>query len=198
MSRRRVLRDVRLRRLPELQRPVLHNPFPRCGIPRKRIRAVHHREIRQADLVRVAVHHRWHAEVQRSHVVVRDLQFVVAAVVQFRPLQFAVECRQEVAGVVGPRDGDVLSRGAGARHGGAGEFDAHATFARLRVVVVLVEPDQVADPIGVRVAGDDDVVADVVLVECLECPVTVGLVAVPGILDVVSRVYIESVIHVSP
>lgn len=37
-----------------------------------------------------------------------------------------------------------------------------------------------------RVTGDDDVVADVVRVEGVECAVAVGLVAVPGV--VVERV----------
>jgi len=47
---------------------------------------------------------------------------------------------------------------------------------------VVVEPDQVADPVGVGVAGDDDVVADVVFVECLEGAVAVGLIAIPGVV----------------
>lgn len=37
-----------------------------------------------------------------------------------------------------------------------------------------------------RVAGDDDVIADVVRVEGVKCAVAVGLVAIPGI--VVERV----------
>lgn len=41
-----------------------------------------------------------------------------------------------------------------------------------------VEPDEVADPVGVGVAGDDDVV----LVESGKGPVSVALVAVPGVV----------------
>ena len=51
---------------------------------------------------------------------------------------------------------------------------------------MLVQPDEVGDPVGVRVAGDEDVVADVVVVERLQRAVAVRLVAVPGV--VVERV----------
>ena len=47
---------------------------------------------------------------------------------------------------------------------------------------MFVEPDEVGDPVGVGVAGEDDVVGDVVGVEGLEGAVTVGLVAVPGVV----------------
>lgn len=42
----------------------------------------------------------------------------------------------------------------------------------------MVEPDEVGDPGGVGVAGEDDVVCDVVGEEVGEGAVTVGLVAV--------------------
>jgi len=114
------------------------------------------------------------------------LQLEVAAVVDFRPLQLAVGADQEVAGVVGVGEGDVLPVRAGAGDGGAGEFDADGAGPRGHVVRVVVQPDEVADPVGVRVTRDHNVVADVVGVQRLEGPVSVGLVPVPGV--VVQRV----------
>lgn len=41
----------------------------------------------------------------------------------------------------------------------------------------MAEPDKIRNPRRVTVAGDDDVVADVILGEVVERPVAVGLVA---------------------
>lgn len=101
-------------------------------------------------------------------------------------MQFAISSDEQVASVVGAGDGDVLAEGAGTGDGGAGEFDADGAGAGGRIVGVVVEPDEVADPVGVRVARDHDVVADVVRVQRLEGPVAAGLVAVPRV--VVERV----------
>ena len=46
----------------------------------------------------------------------------------------------------------------------------------------MVEPDKVRHPRGVRVAGDDNVVADVVRRQMVERAVAVCLVAVPRII----------------
>ena len=42
---------------------------------------------------------------------------------------------------------------------------------------------EVADPVSVRVAGEDDSIVDLVLIEVVEDPVAVGAVSVPGVLD---------------
>ena len=42
---------------------------------------------------------------------------------------------------------------------------------------------EVADPIGMRITGKDDDVADLVFVQVIEDSVAVGAVAVPGILQ---------------
>lgn len=43
---------------------------------------------------------------------------------------------------------------------------------------------EVANPIGMRIAGKDDGIADLVFVQVIEHSVAVGAVAVPGILMV--------------
>ena len=110
-----------------------------------------------------------------------DVQLEVAAVVELGPLQFAVVFGEQGAVAVGFGDGDVLPVGTRAGDCGAGKFDANAAFSRGRIVGVLVEPDEVADPVSVGVAGDDDVIVDVVAVEGLERAVSIGLIAIPSI-----------------
>lgn len=46
----------------------------------------------------------------------------------------------------------------------------------------MVEPDEVRNPRGVAVTGDDDVVANVVLGQVVEGTVTVGLVSIPCVV----------------
>lgn len=41
---------------------------------------------------------------------------------------------------------------------------------------------QVADPVGVRVSGEDESVADLVIVQVIEHPGAVGSVAIPSVL----------------
>ena len=53
---------------------------------------------------------------------------------------------------------------------------------------MLVEPDKVRDPARMRVAGQEDGVVDLVIVQVLQGPVPVGLVAIPGI--VIQRVLV--------
>lgn len=169
-----------------LQRPVLHHTTAHRRVPLQLVGATQDREVRQADFVRVPVDDGGKAEVVGRDATLADLQLEVAAVVDFRPLQLAVGADQEAAGVVGFGEGDVLAVRAGAGDGGAGEFDADRAGSRRHVVGVVVQPDEVAHPVGVRVAGDHDVVADVVGVQGLEGSVSIGLVPVPGV--VVQRV----------
>jgi len=75
----------------------------------ERIGSVQDREIRQADLVRVAIDDRGQAEEVGGDGVVANLELEVAAVIEFRPLEFAVVVDQVGTGVVGARDCDVLA-----------------------------------------------------------------------------------------
>jgi len=56
------------------------------------------------------------------HGVVRDLELVVAAVVEFGPLQLGVGGDEAVATAVVVGDGNVLAGGGGGADGRAGEF----------------------------------------------------------------------------
>lgn len=90
--------------------------------PLEAIAAVQDGEVGQADLARVAGDDGGHAEEVGVEPGVRDVEFVVAAVVCFGPLELAVVSHQVVADVVGAGDGDVLAEGTGAADGGAGEL----------------------------------------------------------------------------
>ena len=46
---------------------------------------------------------------------------------------------------------------------------------------MLVKPDEIADPICMGIARDDNVVANVVFVQSLKCPVSIRLVAILAI-----------------
>ena len=61
--------------------------------------------------------------------------------------------------------------------------DSNGTFSCGGVVGVVVEPNKVADPVSVGVAGDDNVVADVVVVEGLEGAIAVGLISWSSMSD---------------
>jgi hypothetical protein len=52
----------------------------------------------------------------------------------------------------------------------------------LLVVGDCVEPDETRDPGGVRVVGEEDVIADFIAVEVLEGAVAVCGVVVPGVV----------------
>ena len=146
------------------------------------------REIRQTNLIRISGPRGGEPEVISHDRRLADLKLKVAAVVNLGPLQLAVGADEDVTDIVCAGDGDVLAERGGAGDGGAGEFDADGAGACFRVVGLIVEPDEVADPVGVRVARQHDVVADVVRVQRLEGPVAVSLVAVPGV--VVQRVLV--------
>ena len=146
-ARLRVLGDIGLDRLTVLERAVLDPAASGSGVTRQGVGAVFHREIRYADLVGVAVDDGRQAEVVGRHLLVADVQFEVAPVVELRPLQLAVVLGQVVAGVVGFREGDVLAVWTWARDGRAGEFDSDASLSTFRVIGVFVQPDQIADPV---------------------------------------------------
>jgi len=82
-------------------------------------------------------------------------------------------------GKEGKGEGEVGKRGERVGGGGGGTHtNADGTPARFRVIGMRIEPDKVGDPVCVGVAGDDDGVVDLVIVEGGEGAVAVGLVAV--------------------
>lgn len=89
-------------------------------------------------------------------------------------MQLRVGVHEPGACLVGGANADVLPVWAGAGHCGAGELDADGSGSGLGVVGMRVEPDQVADPVCVGVAGEEDVVVDLVVVKVFEGSVAIG------------------------
>ena len=181
---RRIIRRIRLHRLPTLQRSILHNPSTghTRRTPIQSVGPAQNGEVGQADLIRVPVDNGWQAKVARIDRIMANLQFKVSTIIQLIPLQFAIGADEPSAGIVGCCNGDVVASGAWTRHGSTSKFHSNGAFAGSGVVGLVVEPDKIADPVCVRVAGDDDIIANVVGVEGVECAVAVGLVAVPGVI----------------
>ena len=106
-----------------------------------------------------------------------NAQLVITSVVEFRPLKLAIGSDESAGRVVGAGQADVLAGGRLRGDGGPREFHADRPFPCGRIIGMVVEPDEVAHPIRMRIARDYDIVAYVVLVEDLECTVAVSLVA---------------------
>ena len=115
-----------------------------------------------------------------------DRQLKVPPIIQLTPLQLPITRDQRRARVDGPRQRYVLPTRARRADRCARKLYADGPRARRRVVRRVVQPDEVGDPVCVAVAGDHDVVADLVVVQGGERAVAVALVAVPGV--VVERV----------
>ena len=180
---RRRIRDIRLLCHASLHETILHRRIDHTPIISvQSIFPRHDCKVGQRNLIRIAIHDRRHPEVVRLHGRLRDMQLVVAAIVEFLPLQLAVSGDEPFRGLHALGDGDVGAVRAGRGDGRAGEFDTDGAGACDWVVGVVIEPDEVGDPVGVAVAGDHDVVGDVVGVESLECPVAVCLITIPSII----------------
>ena len=105
-------------------------------------------------------------------------QFKVSTIVELAPLQLAVVANQIITGVVGLLDRDVLSSWTRTRDCSASKLYPNAALSSLLIIRMLVKPDQITDPTGMRVTCDHDIVADVVLVKRLEGAVAVCQVAI--------------------
>lgn len=68
-------------------------------------------------------------------------------------------------------------------------LDAYTSITSCGVIRMVVQPNQVADPVRVRVARDHDVVVDIVIVESLKRAVAVSLVPIPCV--VIQRINIS-------
>ena len=108
----RIMRNIAPTNSPVLQRTMLNRAAR--NRPLQRIRARLDGEVRQRDLQAVACSQVRQAEVAGADVFGGDLQFVVAAVVAFLPLQLFVVADQEGGLVVGFDEGGVgAERGVG-------------------------------------------------------------------------------------
>ena len=92
----------------------------------------------------------------------RDLKLVVSPIPSLAPLQLTVISYQSLRLLVCRSKGALEST---RRHRCARKFHADGAFTRDLVVRHVVEPNEVRDPICVRVTGEEDGVGDVVGVE---------------------------------
>jgi len=154
----RVIAYITHNRPPHLQRTTRHHPSRHR--PLNMIRISLDRKIRNTDLIRQSLHQTRDSKIIRRQVVIVDVQFVVATVIDVLPLEFWVRGDEPGGGGVGFGLGDVLAVGAGGGDARAGEFDADCADAGGGVVGDRVEPDEVVGPGHVGVAGHEDVVCD--------------------------------------
>lgn len=166
---------------PTSEEAIFHRTSTHRWIPSQFILPIPHLERRERDLLALSDSIRGNPEVSRLDLFVVDMELVVASVIRLGPLQFGIIPDEKRADVVGLSNGDVRSEWAGAGYGRPREFYPDRSRPRSAVVSVVVEPDDVADPVGVTVSRKKDVVANVVFVEVLECPVAVREIAVPSI-----------------
>lgn len=110
------------------------------------------------------------------------MQFEVATVIKFRPLQFTIGGDEVITGVIGSFDRDVVAVGTRARYRGTGKLHANTALPGVGIIGMFIEPDQIADPIGMGISRDNNVVPNIVIVKSLECSVSVRLIAVPSII----------------
>lgn len=140
------------------------------------------REVCQVNLVRVAAHNRRHTKVAGVDLVVTDLQLEIPAVIQVVPLELLVGVHEPRRVVVGRVYADVLAIRARTADCTACEFHTEATCSTGGRVVTVVQPDKVADPRGVRVSRQYNVVSNIVSREVIEGAVAVCLVAIPSVV----------------
>jgi hypothetical protein len=112
------------------------------------------------------------------------VQFEVAAVIDLGPLELEVNIDQGLGfglaflEILGVAHLTATSDGCAAKLGTDGALAGGV------IVGLLASPDDVGDPVSVSVAGNEDVVADAVVVKRLEGAVLVGNVSIPGVVVV--------------
>lgn len=116
-----------------------------------------------------------------------NLELEIAPVENLRPLKFAIFVDEERRGVIGFSNSDVLAIGAWAGYCGSCKFDANAALTAGWIVCVVIEPDQIRDPVCMGVSGNDNVVPNIIIKESFESPVPVGLIPIPRIVLEVSQ-----------
>lgn len=116
-----------------------------------------------------------------------NLELEIAAVENLRPLKFTIFVDEERRGIIGFSNSDVLAVGAWAGYCGSCKFDANAALTAGWIVCVVIEPDQIRDPVSMGVSGNDNVVPNIIIKESFESPVPVGLIPIPRIVLEVSQ-----------
>lgn len=170
----RIIGRVRLYHLPIPQIPILNHAAPGHRISIERVSPAQDSEVGQADFVRISIDQGGHAEEAGIDGMLGDVQFKVSSIVQFGPLKLTIVSDQQGTCEIGFFKCNVLSIGAWARNGSASEFHANATLSSACVVFRLAEPNQIGDPVRMRVARDDDVISYGIVVKRLEGAITIG------------------------
>jgi hypothetical protein len=116
--------NVRLLDRTALQAPTLSDATSNGAL--KLILSTLDREVRKADLVRIASDGRGHAKEGSVDLVVADLKLEVAPVVQVVPMELGVGTFEPIAVVVRRRTGNVLTVRTGRRDGTASKFYTNA------------------------------------------------------------------------
>jgi hypothetical protein len=104
------------------------------------------------------------------------MKFIITPIIPLRPLQLPIIPNQSRRLTARIRNAPACTIPTTA-HRRASEFDADGARAGDGVVRSFVEPDEVGDPVGVGVAGEECGVGDLLGVEVVEGAVAVGLVA---------------------
>ena len=173
---------------PQFQRSIFYYASTGTWIPLQGIGPTQHRKVRQADFIWIAVDDGWHSEVVCFYRLMTDLKLKVAAIIKLRPLQLAIVLNQIIARIVSFGQSNILAIRRWRRDCCPSKFNSNAAASCRGIVRVLIEPNEVADPICMGIARDNDVVANVVFVKSLKCSVSVRLIAILAIVQIsVSR-----------
>lgn len=116
-----------------------------------------------------------------------DLELKIASVENLRPLKFAILVDEERRGIISFSNSDILAVGAWAGYCSSCKLNANAALTAGWVVCVVIEPDQIRNPVCMGVSGNDNVVPDIIIEERFESAVPVGLIPIPGIVLEVSQ-----------
>lgn len=151
------------------------------SVPLNAVVAAHNGEVSEGNLSRSAHLGVRNTEELSLDLLGGDLKLKVSAVVSLGPHQRLSVLDEALRDLVGGRRSDVLAEGGGRADARSAELHTDGTGTALGAVGAVVEPGQVANPVDVGVTSENDVVANVVLVEGLQGAVLAGQVAVPSI-----------------
>lgn len=147
--------------------------------PLKMVVISYDREVRKGNIPSIARSDRGRAIELSLQLLRRYAEVEVSAVITFLPHHLIVSLDHTASVVTSIRlDRTRLSARC---DGGTSEFDTNGTLARLHIVLLLLEPDEVRDPILVAITGEENVIVDVVIVKVLKRAVAVGDVSIPVI-----------------
>lgn len=143
--------------IPEISSLHLSSPSNR---PCKMILPSLDSEVGKRKVPSITAGHSRTPEILSLHLILPNMKLIVSAVVAFSPSHLLVFL---IRGCLSFGAADGTSEPL-AGHCCSGELDTNGTLAGSAVVGLFADPGEVAYPVRVRVAGEHDVVADVVVV----------------------------------